>query len=46
MICRRVTYFTDSEMIEYYKKTCDWNSKSMETKNYIRNYARYAMLKK
>ena len=22
MICRRATYFTDSEVIEYYKKKC------------------------
>ena len=22
MICRRATYFTDSEMIEYFPKTC------------------------
>ena len=45
MIYRRVTYFIDLEMIEYYQKTCGWNSKSMKTKNYIRNYARYTMLK-
>ena len=32
MIYRRVTYFIDSEMIEYYQKTCGWNSKSMKTK--------------
>ena len=46
MICRRVTYFTDSEIIEYYQKTCSWNSKPAKTKNYITNYARYTMLKK
>ena len=45
MICRRATYFTDLEMIKYYQKTCDWNSKFTKTKNYIRNYARYTMLK-
>ena len=39
-ICKRVTYFTDSEMIEYYQKTCGWNSKSPKTKNYVTNYAR------
>ena len=26
MICRRATYLTDLEMIEYYQKMCDWNS--------------------
>ena len=39
MIC------TDSEMIEYYEKTCGWNSKSMKTKNCVTNYARYTTLK-
>ena len=24
MICRRATYFADSEMIDYYQKTSDW----------------------
>ena len=24
MICRRATYFADSEMIDYYQKTCNW----------------------
>ena len=24
MICRRVTYFTDLEMIVYYQKICGW----------------------
>ena len=33
-------------MTEYYQKTCDWNSKSMKTENYIINYARYTTLKK
>ena len=33
MTCRRSTYFTDSEMIEYYQKTCGWSSKSTKTKN-------------
>ena len=45
MICRRVTYFTDLEMIEYYQKTCSCNSKSKKTKNYLRNYSRYTTLK-
>ena len=40
-----VTYFTDLEMIEYYQKTCGWNSKSSKTKDYVRNYARYTKLK-
>ena len=33
MICRRATYFTDSEMIEYYQNMCNWNSKSRKTRN-------------
>ena len=33
MIWKRVTYFTDSEMIECYQKKCGWNSKSTKTKN-------------
>ena len=37
MICRRTTYFTDSEMIEYYQKRSGWNYKSMKTKNYVYN---------
>ena len=45
MICGRATYFTDSEMIKYYQKACDWNSKSTKTKNDVINYARYIMLK-
>ena len=45
-ICKRVTYFTDSEMIEYYQKMCGWNSKSPKTKNFVTNYTRYTMLKK
>ena len=45
MICRRVTYFTDSEMIEYYQKTCGWNSKSAKIKDYITNNTRYTTLK-
>ena len=40
------TYFTDLEMTEYNQKTCGWNSESMKTKNYVRNYARYSTLKK
>ena len=39
LIFRRATYFRDSEMIEYYQKMCNWNSKSTKTKNDIRNYA-------
>ena len=46
MICRTATYFTDLEMIEYYQKMCSWNSKSLKTKNYVTNYARYTMLNK
>ena len=45
MICGRATYFTGSEMINYYQNTCGSNSKSTKTKNYVRNYARYIMLK-
>ena len=45
MLCRRATYFTDSEMIEYYQKMCGWNSKSAKTKNDVKSYARYPMLK-
>ena len=41
MICRRATYFPDSEMIEHYQKTCSWNSKSKKTKKYVTNCARY-----
>ena len=40
MICRRTTYFIDSEMIGYHQKTCGWNRKSMKSKDYVRNYAR------
>ena len=42
MICRRATYFTDLEMIEYFQKTCGWNSQSPKTAT---NYARYTTLK-
>ena len=45
-ICKRATYFTYLEMIEYYQKTCDWNSKSLKTENYVTNYARYTTLNK
>ena len=45
MICRRVIYFTDLKMIEYYQKTCGGNNKSTKPENYIKNYARYTMLK-
>ena len=31
MICRRVTYFADLEMIEYYQKMYAWNSKSTKS---------------
>ena len=35
MICSRTaTYFIDSEMIKYYRKTYGWNSKSTKNKNY------------
>ena len=27
------------------KRLCGWNSKSTKSKNYVRNYARYIMLK-
>ena len=33
ILCRRATDFTDLEMIEYYQKTCSWNTKSTKTKN-------------
>ena len=46
MICRRATYFTDLEMIKYYRKMWGWNSKSTKTKNYIKNWGRYTTLKK
>ena len=45
MICNRATYFTDSEIIEYYQEMCGWNSKSPKTKNDVTNYARYTTLK-
>ena len=45
MICRRATYSTDSEMIEYYQKTWGRNSKSTKNKNYVTNYARCTTLK-
>ena len=44
MICRRATYSTDSETIQYLQKTSGSNSKSIKTKNYVRNYARYTTL--
>ena len=44
MICTTATCFADSEMIKYYQKTCDLNSESMKTKNYVKNYARYNTL--
>ena len=33
-------------MIEYYQEMCGWNSKSLNTKNYVTNNARHTMLKK
>ena len=45
IICRRATFFTDSEMIEYYPKKVALSSKSMKTKNYVTYYGRYTMLK-
>ena len=45
MICRRATYFTDSEIFEYYQKMCSRNSKSTKNKNYVQNYTRCTMLK-
>ena len=45
MTCRRATYLKDSEMIEYYQKVSNWNTKSTKTKNYVTNYARYTTLK-
>ena len=36
MICKRATYFKDSEMIEYYQKTCGLKSKSRKTENYVK----------
>ena len=39
-----MTYFTDSEIIEYYQKMFGWNSKSTKTKNHLKNDARYTML--
>ena len=40
--CYRIT---DLGMIEYYQKTCGWNSKSTKTKKYVKNYSRYSTLK-
>ena len=45
MICRRLTCFRDLEIIEYYQKTCNWNSTSTKIKNYVISYARYTTLK-
>ena len=45
IICRRVRYFKNSQMIKYYPKTYSWNSRSMKTKNYERNCARCITLK-
>ena len=45
MIYRGATYFIDSEMIRNFQKMCGYNSKSTETKNYLKNYARYTTLK-
>ena len=35
-----VRYSTDLEMIEYYQKSCGWNSKSSKTIDCVKNYAR------
>ena len=45
MTCKKVSYFTDLEMVKYYQKRCGWNSKSSKTNDYVRNYARYTKLK-
>ena len=45
MICRRATYFTDSEVIGYYPKYIQLNRRLMKTKNHVRNYVRGTMLK-
>ena len=45
MIYRGATYFIDSEMIRNFQKMCGYNSESTETKNYLKNYARYTTLK-
>ena len=45
MICEKAIYFTDSEMVKYYQKTCSSNSKFKKTKNYVTNYARCTTLK-
>ena len=45
MIYRRETYFTGLGMIEYYQKMCSGNSKFWKSKKYVKNYARYTMLK-
>ena len=46
MICRGATCFTDSEMMEYYQKTCGWKNMPIKTKNYVTYYIRYTTLKK
>ena len=45
MMWKRATYFTDSEMIKYYQKTCGWNSKCTKTRKHITNNTRYTTLK-
>ena len=45
MIYRGATYFIDSEMIRNFQKMCGYNRESTETKNYLKNYARYTTLK-
>ena len=34
MVCRRATYFVHWGMIEYYQKSCGWNSKTTKSKRY------------
>ena len=41
MVYRRVIYFIYLNIIEYYQKSCGWNSKSTKTKNYATNYTKY-----
>ena len=44
MICRRATFYRYGND-QILPKTCSWNSKSAEAKNYVINYIRYTMLK-
>ena len=43
MKCRRVTCFTDFESDQILPKKGHRNSKSLETKNYVTNYARFTL---